>query len=609
MIHPKLRLIPGLLLCGAALAAAQDGDLIAARDIPYREVEGVDPNLLSLDVYTLEDAADRPLLVMIHGGGWRTGDKARRSMTEPKAPYFVGQGFVYVSINYRLSDGSGIQHPTHVQDVAHAVAWVHEHAAEYGGDPERVFLMGHSAGAHLAALVSTDERYLVACGQDLSFLRGTICLDTGGYDIPRRLAEAGPDARVGKLYQNAFGEHEEGWRDASPLAHVAAGKAIPPMLLIHADDKPEKERMTESMARSLQAAGVPAQVVAAPDKDHAGINACIGRPGDPYTARIMAFLADPGGSAEAPADYDPLSVPEQAAAAPVDLVAEDLQRKRDVPLRVYLPDSEQPAPVVLFSHGLGGSRENNPYLGRHWSARGYVAVFLQHPGSDERVWKDVPPGKRMAALKGAASLESFLERVKDVPVVLDQLEAWNIEQTHPLAGRLDLTRVGMSGHSFGAITTQSLGGQSTGRRGPLFTDERIDAALALSPSPPPFGSAARAFGSVKIPWMLMTGTRDGSPLDDRDPSTRLEVYPALPADIARYELVLWDAEHSAFGERALPGETAPRNPNHHRTILALSTAFWDAHLRGDSNAKAWLQGAGPRSVMDKKDTWRTAPGR
>ena len=301
------------------------------------------------------------------------------------------------------------------------------------------------------------------------------------------------------------------------------------------------------------------------------------------------------------ADYAPLERGPKGTSS--DFVARDAARSREIPLRVDRPASPAPAPVVLFSHGLGGSREGNSFLGEHWAARGYVAVFLQHAGSDGAVWRDVPPAKRRAALTDAASARNLVLRAQDVSAVLDQLEAWNRTAGHPLNGSLDLARVGMSGHSFGAVTTQAVGGQSMGPGGARFTDRRIKAALALSPSSPRQGSPKAAFGSVTIPWMLMTGTRDTSPIRDIDVASRLSVFPALPPG-DKYELVLDGAEHSAFGDRALPGESGRRNPSHHRAILALSTAFWDAHLRGDAAARAWLRGAGPRSVLEERDRWQ-----
>jgi len=300
--------------------------------------------------------------------------------------------------------------------------------------------------------------------------------------------------------------------------------------------------------------------------------------------------------------YDPLVVPKGSEPDMLDLTVKDKGREREIPLRVYLPTVRTPAPVVLFSHGLGGSCKGNAFLGKHWAARGYVAVFLQHPGSDTSVWKDKPLRERMEAMRQAVSARNFMLRVEDVSAVLDQLEQWQKTDGHALAGRMNLNRIGMSGHSFGAVTTQAVSGQTFGRL-ISFTDTRIKAAIAFSPSSPHRGNPGQAFGNVKIPWMLMTGTKDIAIVADIDIKSRLAAFPALPAG-GKYELVLYGAQHSAFTDRSLPGDTEKRNPNHHRVILALSTAFWDTWLREDGRAKAWLHGDGPSSVLEKKDRWQ-----
>ena len=313
-------------------------------------------------------------------------------------------------------------------------------------------------------------------------------------------------------------------------------------------------------------------------------------------------LACAGHSAWAGGSYDPLRLQAAEMPVPVDLTVHDTARERDIPLRVYLPASGVAAPVVLFSHGLGGSREGSSFLGRHWAARGYVAVFLQHPGSDVSVWQDKPDDERMRDLRSAANVRSFLLRVEDVKVVLDQLRRWNDEPANVLRGRLDLAHVGMSGHSFGAITTQAVSGQAYVAAGQRYTDPRIDAAILFSPSSPHRGSPADAFSGVRIPWLLMTGTLDQASIG-ASIAERLAVYPALPPG-GKYELVLDGARHSAFTDRALPGDEGARNPNQHRAILAISTAFWDAYLKGDQAARAWLDGDGPRDVLEPPDRWQ-----
>ncbi|WP_439620542.1 alpha/beta hydrolase family protein [Gemmata sp.] len=318
---------------------------------------------------------------------------------------------------------------------------------------------------------------------------------------------------------------------------------------------------------------------------------------------LLALFVAPCALAGRPAAYDPLAAPKGALPEPIDTVVKDRARDREIPVRVFLPSDKAAAKVVLFSHGLGGSREMNAFLGRHWAGRGYAVVFLQHPGSDTSVWKGKAPKDVMPAMQKAASVENFSLRVKDVPAVLDQLEVWNKEAGHALSGRLDLSRVGMSGHSFGAVTTQAVSGQTFPGGKALFTDPRIKAAVAFSPSAPAAGDPKKAFGEVTVPWLLMTGTKDTSPIRDIDLKSRLAVFPALPAG-SKYEVVLDNAEHSAFTERSLPGEREKRNPNHHKVILALSTAFWDAYLRDDAAARAWLDGDGPKSVLEKGDTWQ-----
>ena len=308
-------------------------------------------------------------------------------------------------------------------------------------------------------------------------------------------------------------------------------------------------------------------------------------------------------AAEGRPAYDPLTTTSQIAPEILNFDVHDNARQRDIPIQVYLPREKSPSPVILFSHGLGGSREGSAYLGKHWSARGYVAVFLQHPGSDISVWKDAPPAQWMAAMKKVANGHNFLLRVKDIPAVLDQLDQWNKKDGHAIAGRLNLEKVGMSGHSFGAVTTQAVSGQAFARGRDLLTDPRIDAAIVMSPSSPDRGSPLEAFGNVSLPWLLMTGTQDTSAIGHADMNSRLAVFPALPAG-DKYELVLNQAEHSAFTERALPGDTKPRNPNHHRVILAFSTAFWDSYLLNYASARDWLKGDGAKSVLEKDDTWR-----
>src|SRR5690606_20702662 len=195
----------------------------------------------------------------------------------------------------------------------------------------------------------------------------------------------------------------------------------------------------------------------------------------------------------------------------------------------------------------------------------------------------------------------------DVNAVVQQLPIWNKTEGHPLFGRIDPTRIGVSGHSFGAQTTQGVMGQSYPVIGQPFVVPPIRAGIAYSPSIPLRGNTEDSFSKVHGPLLLMTGTEDAWAIGGQTPESRRKVYPALPNTIDRYELVLDGGKHLAFSEREVRLKFLggiERNANHHRVILALSTAFWDTYLKDDANAKAWLQGTGPRQIMEKADQWQ-----
>lgn len=272
----------------AGLAPAIPPAMVRSLDHVYVE-DAVDPELQSLDIYAPLSARAAPVMVMIHGGGWAKGDKGSAAVGADKAAFFVAEGWVHVSINYRLSPA--VVHPAHVEDVAAALAWVHGHIGEHGGDPERIFVMGHSAGAHLAALVATDSSRLAAHGHELSMLSGVILLDGAGYDIAATMTEPSGSMMLERMYSRAFGDSEAGWRDASPSEHVAPGKGIPPFLVIHAGQRQLSAERSRELARALVTAGSEAVVFHAVDDNHGSVNREIGEAGDDVTGQIREWLA------------------------------------------------------------------------------------------------------------------------------------------------------------------------------------------------------------------------------------------------------------------------------------------------------------------------------
>lgn len=278
MIHTLALLLSA---CFASNAPAAEPRI--TRDVPY--VEPANPRQM-LDVYAPAEGKDLPVILWIHGGGWRRGDKASVQL---KPAAFNERGFVFVSTTYRFVPEVTVKEMT--GDIARAIRWVHDHASEFGGDGKRIIVMGHSAGAHLAALVCTDESYLKSVGLSLDILRGCVPIDVSMYDIPKQMAVVTDEARK-TAYRNAFGDDSAAHRDLSPALHVAAGKHIPPFLILHCADRAEAAAQSKLFAAVLQKAGIPAESFAGEGKTHTSISADLGKPDDPPTLAIDKFLDD-----------------------------------------------------------------------------------------------------------------------------------------------------------------------------------------------------------------------------------------------------------------------------------------------------------------------------
>ncbi|MBC8159588.1 MAG: alpha/beta hydrolase [Roseiflexaceae bacterium] len=278
----------------SAAADCQGTGTTAHRDLAYTNIAGVDPNLLALDLYTPlrpANCAPAPIVVYVHGGGFRGGDKANQ--IADKIPLFNKEGWLFASVNYRLSpaspstDPNRVMYPIHEQDVATALGWLHTNAAQYGGDPNRILLLGHSAGALLVAAVATDEGFVNAAGLDMAAIRCAAPLDTEGYDVAAVMTE---DDQQAAIYRNAFGDDPAVWADASPINQIAPGKRIPDFLLVTRGQQSRIE-ITQRFASLLNAGGVPASVLLANPLSHEEVNAAVGKPGDTIvTPALMAFF-------------------------------------------------------------------------------------------------------------------------------------------------------------------------------------------------------------------------------------------------------------------------------------------------------------------------------
>lgn len=266
-----------------AFAAAPD----PTQTVVYVEREGSDDRFTSLDIYRPEGLeSPAPIVVFVHGGGWSLGNKAES--VELKPDWCARNGWILVSVNYRLSPA--VIHPEHARDVAAAVSWVHQHAAEFGGDPDRIALMGHSAGAHLAAIVACDEALLEEVGMTTEQLAGVIPLDGAAYNLPERMPQLRRLSLLGRMYRKAFGTEADVWRRASPVLQAQPADALAPLFCVHAGDRKDSETEGLQLVQAWSSSGTRAELYHAPDKNHAQINRLLGTQGDADTLAVEAFL-------------------------------------------------------------------------------------------------------------------------------------------------------------------------------------------------------------------------------------------------------------------------------------------------------------------------------
>lgn len=250
------------------------------RDLPYVKPK---TERQTLDVHAPNEGKNLPVVVWIHGGGWKAGDK---KAVQKKPQAFVDKGFVFVPVNYRFVPDVTVKEMT--GDIAKAIRWVHDHATDYGGDPKSLLVMGHSAGAHLAALVCTDDSYLKAEKLSLSIIKGCVPVDTAAYDVEKQIETVGVVRAA--MYTGVFGKDEASQKDFSPISHVAKGKSIPAFLLLHVADRADSKAQSQAFAEKLKEAGVSAKVYAAEGKTHGTINSDLGVADDKPTQALFEFL-------------------------------------------------------------------------------------------------------------------------------------------------------------------------------------------------------------------------------------------------------------------------------------------------------------------------------
>lgn len=275
----------------------------------------------------------------------------------------------------------------------------------------------------------------------------------------------------------------------------------------------------------------------------------------------------------------------------------DAARQRSLPLCLYLPESDVPTPFVIFSHGLGGSREGGRDWLFHWAAHGIGGIAVQHPGSDDAVFAGQPTMALRRVLRDAMDVAQLAARAADLAFVMDRLGAGAVPQA-------DAARLGIAGHSFGAVTVQALSGERLSSLGTQLRDDRPKASIAFSPSARgDQASLPERFAGIDRPFFSITGSRDdGIGLGDIDPGNRTQPFQHMPPP-HKYLLVLEGGSHLDFAGHASDAETGfarrrhPARRDVSGVVRAATTAFWLAHLGLGGDARRLLD----PTLLDAQD--------
>jgi acetyl esterase/lipase len=257
------------------------------RDIAYAEPRN---ERQLLDVYAPASGSNLPVVVWVHGGGWMRGSKDEMNR---KPAAFVEKGFLFVPVNYRFIPQVTME--VIVRDVAKAVGWVYKNIGRYGGDRNRMFLMGHSAGAQLAALICVDGRYLKAEGVPRASIKGCVPVDGDTYDVPLQVATAAARRKSLNQPPPKWGHPEKfgglaKQRELSAVNHVAPNRRIPPFLLLHVADHTDTTAQAYRLWAALDQAGLQAKLFGAEGTDHVKLDRDIGVAGDPATKVLFEFM-------------------------------------------------------------------------------------------------------------------------------------------------------------------------------------------------------------------------------------------------------------------------------------------------------------------------------
>ena len=273
----------------------------------------------------------------------------------------------------------------------------------------------------------------------------------------------------------------------------------------------------------------------------------------------------------------------------IETLWRDETRQRDVPVKIFYPRVGERFPLLILSHGLGGSRDGLDYLGRNWAQHGYVCAQIQHAGTDESVWRYAQTEQQAQDnMKRAASdLKNILNRPRDVSFAIDQMLKLNGEANSPLNGKIDADAIGVAGHSLGGLTALLSSGQRAmaGGFSVDLSDARIKACVSMSAPLNTSAPLTEQFADFTRPCFTLVGQNDDTVLGAT--IAHAQIYNAVAAP-EQYLLILAGADHMTFAGQRF-GPAAPADARDHALIQTATLAFWQAQLKESVAAKNWLQ--------------------
>ncbi|MDR0704085.1 MAG: hypothetical protein LBF88_03775 [Planctomycetaceae bacterium] len=296
-----------------------------------------------------------------------------------------------------------------------------------------------------------------------------------------------------------------------------------------------------------------------------------------------------------------LNVTEAATVNSVRFIWHDAARNRTIPVKIFYPakNGEEKLPIIVFSHGLGGSIDCCSYLAHAWASQGFAAVFLQHPGSDENIWKGTGKFLILSEFK-----ESYRHnwngrtRAEDIKFVLDNLEQFiNDNKNHPIAVKLDPNRIGVGGYDLGCLASLLVAGQIPSDNGDSLYDSRIKAVLAMSPPIRYVGkSFLEIYAPINVPALFITGTKDDSIVGPTKANQRRIPFDAMSRN-DRYLVTFQGGDHRIYGGRIF-SLLARNDQRFQSAIICVSNYFWKAVLQKDEHAEMVLNGSGLQTLLN-----------